>query len=66
MKTLSRKEAAAQLGLSLRFLDRQLADGSLPYSKIGSRVILQEADVHKLLMRSRVVKRKPQSRKKAR
>jgi excisionase family DNA binding protein len=37
---LSRQEAANQLGISLPTLARRLADGSIPYIKLGGRVLI--------------------------
>jgi excisionase family DNA binding protein len=37
---LSRQEAAIQLGISLPTLARRLADGSIPYTKLGGRVLI--------------------------
>jgi excisionase family DNA binding protein len=37
---LSRQEAADTLGLSLVTLARRLADGTIPYTKLGNRVLI--------------------------
>ncbi len=37
---LSRQEAANQLGISLPTLARRLADRSIPYTKLGGRILI--------------------------
>ena len=39
-KFISRQEAADALGISLVTLARRLADGSIPFIKLGNRVLI--------------------------
>lgn len=45
----SRQEAAEALGLSLPTITRRLADGSIPHTKLGSRVLIPSAFLDNLL-----------------
>jgi excisionase family DNA binding protein len=40
-----RKALQKRVPLSLRTLDRAMAEGELPYLKIGNRVLVKEADI---------------------
>lgn len=51
---LTRGEAAAFLGRSVRSLDRLRATGTLPYSKRGGRVVVATADLEAYLAAGRV------------
>jgi excisionase family DNA binding protein len=48
-KFLSRQEAADALGISLVTLARRLRDQSIPYVKIGARVLIPAAFIDQLL-----------------
>lgn len=50
---LTNAEAQAYLGLSKATLARYRADGTLPYSKVGSSVFYRTADVEALIERGR-------------
>lgn len=45
---LSRTETAKQLGISLPTLARRLADGTIPHTKIGGRVLIPTEYLHKI------------------
>jgi excisionase family DNA binding protein len=45
---LSRIETAKQLGISLPTLARRLADGTIPHTKIGGRVLIPTEYLHKI------------------
>jgi excisionase family DNA binding protein len=40
-----RKDLKKRVPLSMRTLDRAMAEGELPYLKIGNRVLVKEADI---------------------
>jgi len=42
---LSKKQAAEKLGISTKTLERKIADGSIPFYKIGKRVLLDQNDL---------------------
>lgn len=48
---LTRKQAAARMGIGLRTLDERLAEGALPYSqdRKGGRVRIRAADLDRYL-----------------
>ncbi len=58
MELLTRREAAAFLRISLRKLDSLAADGSIPFSKIGSseraRVVYDKTDLEAYVRRQRI------------
>lgn len=46
----TRKQTAAILKSSLRFIDKLIADGTLPVKRIGRRkVLIRAADIEKLI-----------------
>lgn len=45
---LSRIEVARQLGISLPTLARRLADGTIPHTKIGGRVLIPTEYLQKI------------------
>lgn len=45
---LSRIETARQLGISLPTLARRLADGTIPHTKIGGRVLIPTEYLQKI------------------
>jgi excisionase family DNA binding protein len=45
---LSRIETAKQLGISLPTLARRLADGTIPHTKIGGRVLIPTEYLQKI------------------
>jgi len=50
---LTRIEAAQRLRVSLRTLDRLLAEGCLPRVRLGRRVVVLEGDLEALLKTSK-------------
>lgn len=52
-RTFTRAEAADELAISLRSIDRLLADGSLPRVRLGRRVVLLDQDLDALLVQKR-------------
>lgn len=48
----SRQEAADMLGLSLVTLARRLADGTIPFTKIGNRVLIPAQFIDQLAERA--------------
>lgn len=53
-KYLNRKQAAAYLGVCLKTLDVLLAEKRLSYSKVGKRVLIDKADLDRLVLAGRV------------
>jgi excisionase family DNA binding protein len=45
----SRGEAAQMLGVSLRLIDRAIADGELPVKRVGRRVLLSRTAIDNFL-----------------
>lgn len=48
-KFLSKKDLAEKLGVSIATVNRRMADGSFPFSKIEGRVLFNEIDIDKVL-----------------
>lgn len=45
---LSRREAAAMLGLSERTLDRRIQDSTIPHARVGGRVMVPVEALNRL------------------
>lgn len=48
----SRNEAAEVLGLSLPTISRRLADGSIPFTKLGGKVLIPAEAIERLVARA--------------
>jgi excisionase family DNA binding protein len=46
---LSRAEAANNLGVSLATVGRRIKDGSIPYTKLGSRILIPAAAIENMV-----------------
>ena len=42
---LSKKEAAAKLGVSIKTLERKIFDGSISIHRIGKRILIDQNDL---------------------
>jgi excisionase family DNA binding protein len=47
-KFLNKLELAVELGISIATVNRRLADGSIPFRKIGSRILIPRQFVDEL------------------
>jgi len=50
---VSKKEAAVRLGISTKTLERKMFDGSIAYYKVGTRILLDVADLDAYLRKCR-------------
>jgi len=50
---VSKKEAAVRLGISTKTLERKMFDGSISYYKVGTRILLDTADLDAYLRKCR-------------
>lgn len=42
----SKKDVAKKFGISLKTVERKVADGSLPHHEIGSRILFDDGDLN--------------------
>jgi excisionase family DNA binding protein len=56
---ITRKDLAARLSLSLRFIDNLTRDGEIPHYKIGKSVRYDSAEVEARLKKSFLTRAKP-------
>jgi len=50
---ISKRDAAARLGVSTKTLERKIFDGSIPHYKIGSRILIDPVDLDAYLQKCR-------------
>jgi excisionase family DNA binding protein len=48
-KFLSKGDVLQEIGISLPTLNRRLADGSIHYVKLGSRILIPSSEIDRLL-----------------
>ena len=64
-KLLSREDAAAYLGISVRTLDRLRAEGKMSFVRLGGRVSYLPSDLDAYVERNRVEAARPRTLEKS-